>query len=306
MCTATTTRWRPRARPRAVRRRELFRIAAADLVGGLDVEDVGCGADRRRRGRRSAAAWRLRSAASSPSAARRCRRGCAVIAMGRFGGRELGYGSDADVLFVHDPLPGADEREASDAARGGRRAAPAARPCRPRAAAGHRRRPAARGPPGPAGAHPRRPTPSTTSAGRWSGRPRRCCAPSRSPGTPSSASGSSRWSTRCADPAGGLDEAAVREIRRIKARVEAERLPAGRRPEPAHQARPRRPGRRRVDGPAAPAAPRRHAVPALRTTRTLAALRGGRRAGLLEPRRRRDAARRPGGWRPACATRSCS
>ena len=27
----------------------------------------------------------------------------AVIAMGRLGGRELGYGSDADVLFVHEP-----------------------------------------------------------------------------------------------------------------------------------------------------------------------------------------------------------
>ena len=32
----------------------------------------------------------------------------AIIAMGRLGGRELGYASDADVLFVHDPLPGAD------------------------------------------------------------------------------------------------------------------------------------------------------------------------------------------------------
>src|SRR6266568_3457342 len=40
----------------------------------------------------------------------------AVIAMGRFGGHECGYGSDADVLFVHDPLPGRPEKEASDAA----------------------------------------------------------------------------------------------------------------------------------------------------------------------------------------------
>ena len=39
-----------------------------------------------------------------------------VIAMGRFGGRETGYGSDADVMFVHDPLPGADEHEATSAA----------------------------------------------------------------------------------------------------------------------------------------------------------------------------------------------
>ena len=40
----------------------------------------------------------------------------AIIAMGRFGGHEVGYGSDADVLFVHDPLPGRPEREAADAA----------------------------------------------------------------------------------------------------------------------------------------------------------------------------------------------
>ena len=33
--------------------------------------------------------------------------------MGRFGGHEIGYGSDADVMFVHDPLPGADEQEAA-------------------------------------------------------------------------------------------------------------------------------------------------------------------------------------------------
>ncbi|MCK6209368.1 bifunctional [glutamine synthetase] adenylyltransferase/[glutamine synthetase]-adenylyl-L-tyrosine phosphorylase [Georgenia sp. EYE_87] len=31
-----------------------------------------------------------------------------VVAMGRLGGREMGYASDADVLFVHEPLPGAD------------------------------------------------------------------------------------------------------------------------------------------------------------------------------------------------------
>ena len=36
--------------------------------------------------------------------------------MGRFGGHEMSYGSDADVMFVHDPLPGADEREAGTAA----------------------------------------------------------------------------------------------------------------------------------------------------------------------------------------------
>ncbi len=36
--------------------------------------------------------------------------------MGRFGGHELSYGSDADVLFVHEPREGADEQEAARAA----------------------------------------------------------------------------------------------------------------------------------------------------------------------------------------------
>ena len=37
----------------------------------------------------------------------------AIVAMGRYGGFELSYGSDADVLFVHDPQPGADPQQAS-------------------------------------------------------------------------------------------------------------------------------------------------------------------------------------------------
>jgi glutamate-ammonia-ligase adenylyltransferase len=41
----------------------------------------------------------------------------AVVAMGRFGGHELGYGSDADVMFVHDPVEGADPQQASNVAR---------------------------------------------------------------------------------------------------------------------------------------------------------------------------------------------
>jgi glutamate-ammonia-ligase adenylyltransferase len=36
--------------------------------------------------------------------------------MGRLGGGEMGYGSDADVLFVHRPRPGADEGRAASAA----------------------------------------------------------------------------------------------------------------------------------------------------------------------------------------------
>ena len=56
-------------------------------------------------------AVRTAEASQGPLPTRLC-----VVAMGRFGGHEIGYGSDADVMFVHDPLPGADEQEASRAA----------------------------------------------------------------------------------------------------------------------------------------------------------------------------------------------
>lgn len=40
----------------------------------------------------------------------------AVIGMGRFGGHELSYGSDADVLFLHEPREGVGDQEAARAA----------------------------------------------------------------------------------------------------------------------------------------------------------------------------------------------
>jgi len=39
-----------------------------------------------------------------------------IVLMGRLGGGEAGYGSDADVMFVHDPVEGADETAAAEAA----------------------------------------------------------------------------------------------------------------------------------------------------------------------------------------------
>jgi len=50
--------------------------------------------------------------ASSLSAGTEAPARIAVIGMGRLGGGELGYGSDADVLFVCDPNDGEDESEA--------------------------------------------------------------------------------------------------------------------------------------------------------------------------------------------------
>ncbi|NEA18819.1 bifunctional [glutamine synthetase] adenylyltransferase/[glutamine synthetase]-adenylyl-L-tyrosine phosphorylase [Streptomyces halstedii] len=110
---------------RGVRRRELFRTAAADLIGSYGTEenpaepDPGALVDRV-----GPAVTDLNAATLSGAlrAAVRERWGdtlptrFAVIGMGRFGGHELSYGSDADVLFVHEPREGVGDEEAARAA----------------------------------------------------------------------------------------------------------------------------------------------------------------------------------------------
>lgn len=110
---------------RGVRRRELFRTAAADLIGSYGTEenpaepDPGALVDRV-----GPAVTDLNAATISGAvrAAVRERWGdtlptrFAVIGMGRFGGHELSYGSDADVLFVHEPREGVGDEEAARAA----------------------------------------------------------------------------------------------------------------------------------------------------------------------------------------------
>jgi glutamate-ammonia-ligase adenylyltransferase len=93
---------------RSARRHELLRIACADLLGKMDVEQVCVGLS---------ALWvavlqavlgsTLRTLGGAAPPAR-----LAVIGMGRLGGAELGYGSDADVLFVCEPVDGVADREA--------------------------------------------------------------------------------------------------------------------------------------------------------------------------------------------------
>ncbi|MFF4485545.1 bifunctional [glutamine synthetase] adenylyltransferase/[glutamine synthetase]-adenylyl-L-tyrosine phosphorylase [Streptomyces sp. NPDC001544] len=110
---------------RGVRRRELFRTAAADIVDSYGTEANPAEPDQ------GALVDRVGGAVSDLTAATlagtlRAVVGegwgdtlptrFAIIGMGRFGGHELGYGSDADVLFVHEPQDGVDEREAADAA----------------------------------------------------------------------------------------------------------------------------------------------------------------------------------------------
>ncbi|MFJ8307848.1 MULTISPECIES: bifunctional [glutamine synthetase] adenylyltransferase/[glutamine synthetase]-adenylyl-L-tyrosine phosphorylase [unclassified Streptomyces] len=113
------------AAARGVRRRELFRTAAGDLIGSYGTEDRPAEEDPGALVDRVGNAVTDLNAATIAGALRAAVRAewgdtlptrFAVIGMGRFGGHELGYGSDADVLFVHEPREGVGEQEASQAA----------------------------------------------------------------------------------------------------------------------------------------------------------------------------------------------
>ncbi|MEV7276680.1 bifunctional [glutamine synthetase] adenylyltransferase/[glutamine synthetase]-adenylyl-L-tyrosine phosphorylase [Streptomyces sp. NPDC093111] len=113
------------AAARGVRRRELFRTAAADLIRSYGTEDSPRESDPGALVDRVGKAVTDLNAATLAGALRAAVRAewgdelptrFAVIGMGRFGGHELGYGSDADVLFVHEPREGVDEQEATRAA----------------------------------------------------------------------------------------------------------------------------------------------------------------------------------------------
>ena len=129
---------------RAVRRRELLRIAAADVLEQLPSKDEqsaqtsapgditthaaellensadGARIDAVGRALTDVATATIQGALEAVLAFRADSAQpsirFAVIGMGRLGGAELGYGSDADVLFVYEPLPGADDQAASGAA----------------------------------------------------------------------------------------------------------------------------------------------------------------------------------------------
>jgi [glutamine synthetase] adenylyltransferase / [glutamine synthetase]-adenylyl-L-tyrosine phosphorylase len=103
---------------RGLRRHELLRVACADLLGRLDVVRLG-------RALTDIAVATLQAGLDVALRAHALETGTdvsdvpmdlAVIGMGRLGGGEMGFGSDADVLFVHRPKDGADEAKATAAA----------------------------------------------------------------------------------------------------------------------------------------------------------------------------------------------
>ncbi len=325
---------------RAIRRRELVRIAAADLLGLAEPVQT-------RQALTSLAAVTVEAALAAairkvevelraPLPTRMC-----VVAMGRFGGHESGYASDADVIFVHDPRaaeqagppepgtaglrePGADG--AQEPGESGLRKPGRGGPREPgeSGAAGESGEPARRGAADERGADEA----ATRAAHAVAEELRRLLAlPAPDPPLlidpglrPEGRQGPlvrtlasfrvyyRRWSQgweaqallraepvagdpglgarfiALADefryPDGGIDQAAVTQIRRLKARMEAERIPRG--TDPALHLKLGPGGLADVEW-AAQLFQLRHAyaTPSLRTTRTLDALDAAVAADLL-------------------------
>ena len=166
-----------------LRRHELLRIAIADLAHEIDLAEVG----RSLSDLTSAiihvvlelAVRKVEEQVGSPLGT-----AMAAIGMGSLGGREMGYASDADVIFVHRATREVPDEEAQrravlvvqemrrlfgPAAR--TRSSPWTTTCVPRARPGRW-----------SAASPR--TRPTTSAGRRPGSSRHCCGPGRSGETP--------------------------------------------------------------------------------------------------------------------------
>jgi glutamate-ammonia-ligase adenylyltransferase len=91
---------------RAIRRRELFRVAAGDLLGDNDVLSVGAALTDLASATIDATLAVAREASGGEPVPR-----IAVIAMGRWGGRELSYASDADAMFVMEDSADADSAD---------------------------------------------------------------------------------------------------------------------------------------------------------------------------------------------------
>jgi [glutamine synthetase] adenylyltransferase / [glutamine synthetase]-adenylyl-L-tyrosine phosphorylase len=213
------------AAARSLRRRELARIASADLLGMVDVTDV-CHA--------LTSVWVavLQAALEAMTRANLPEDGkplaaISVIGMGRLGGAELGYGSDADVMFVCEPAGGVADQQAV------RWATTIAEQVRALLGTPSVDPPleldANLRPEGRSGPLVRTLDSYTAYYAQWA-QPWEIQALLRAHAVAGDADLGERF-MRMADktryPPDGVSAEAVREIRRIKARVDAERLPRG-------------------------------------------------------------------------------
>ncbi|UYM05564.1 bifunctional [glutamine synthetase] adenylyltransferase/[glutamine synthetase]-adenylyl-L-tyrosine phosphorylase [Solicola gregarius] len=284
---------------RRLRRKELSRVGIADVLGRLDIEAVGTALTAITTATLSAALNACVAAAESGHGGPLPTR-IAIIAMGRLGGGETGYGSDADVMFVHDPDPDADPTRAHELATGVIQrvrdllSSPGDDPgvgldadLRPEGRQGPLLRTLAS---------------YRAYYDRWSAvweaqallrasvtiGDERLCADFRALIDPL------RW------PDGGISDDAVSEVRRIKARVDSERLPRG--ADPALHLKLGRGGLADVEW-TVQLMQMQHAyrVDGLRTPQTLPALYAARDAGLIDAA---DADALEAAWRLASRARN--
>ena len=261
---------------RAIRRRELFRVAAADILGELDVLGVGAALSDLASATIDATLMVVRDSMETQPVPR-----IAVIAMGRWGGRELSYASDADAMFVMDDNNHGDSdptKVATAVITEVRRllAQPGADPS---LSIDADLRPEGKG-----GALVRSLTAYKNYYSRWSStwelqalvRADALAGPQDLGEALMAEIDARRW------PEGGLNAAQLSEIRKLKARVEAERLPRG-----------ANPAKHTKLGPGGIADVEwtvqllqlQHArrIPALRSSQTVVALRAARDAGVIDP-----------------------
>ncbi|GHI90002.1 bifunctional [glutamine synthetase] adenylyltransferase/[glutamine synthetase]-adenylyl-L-tyrosine phosphorylase [Streptomyces xanthophaeus] len=277
------------AAARGVRRRELFRTTAADIIGSYGTEDRPAEEDHGALVDRvggavsdltaATIAGALRAAVQSHFGDTLPTRFC-VIGVGRFGGHELGYGSDADVLFVHEPREGVDEQEAAKAAQTViaemRRLLQLPTTDPPLLIDADLR------PEGRSGPLVRTLASYAAYYRRWS-----LTWESQALLRAEPVAGDDELGRRFIDlidplryPMEGLGEDAVREIRRLKARMESERMPRG--ADPTLHTKLGRGGLSDVEW-TVQLMQMRHAwvEPGLRTTRTREALAAAHAAGLI-------------------------
>ncbi|MGJ9423652.1 bifunctional [glutamine synthetase] adenylyltransferase/[glutamine synthetase]-adenylyl-L-tyrosine phosphorylase [Aeromicrobium sp. CF3.5] len=263
---------------RRIRRRELSRVGIADVQGRLDILEVGTALT-------DIGTATLRGALAASITAVEADRGpmptrMAVILMGRLGGYEAAYGSDADVMFVHDPLEGAEPEKAAAAA-----LAVAQNMRKTLAAAGDDpplELDAELRPEGKNGSLVRSFESYRSYYDKWSAvweaqallRARATIGDSALCERFTDLINPLRW------PDGGATAPEVREIRRIKARVDAERLPRG--ANPNTHLKLGRGGLADVEWTVQLLQMQHaYAVPDMRTTGTIAALRGAVDADLM-------------------------
>jgi glutamate-ammonia-ligase adenylyltransferase len=281
---------------RSMRRHELLRVASADLLGLIPLRTVCISLSE---------VWVAVLEAALDAAVRadgEPRARIAVIGMGRLGGRELGYGSDADVMFVCEPEPGVSD---SDAVRYASSVVETVR----RVLGAPSQDPALQvdadlRPEGRQGSLVRTLESYRSYYANWA-HVWEAQALLRARFVAGDAGLGERFIEMIDPiryPEGGLDAASVREIRRIKARVDAERLPRG--ADPSTHTKLGRGGLADIEWTIQLIQLQHaHEVPGLRTPSTVLAMQEMTAAGLLDPD---DATALKNGWIMATKARNAA